>query len=200
VNSSSLADALFPTVRQRVLGVLYGHPDRSFYGNEVIALAHSGTGAVQRELKSLASVGLLEVRKVGHQVHYQANTLSPVFSELRAIVLKTSGLADVLREALSPVLAKIAAAFVFGSMARHEDTVNSDIDLVIVSATLAYGDIFLTLEKAEESLRRKINPTLYTPKELAKKLSKENAFVKRVLDSPKIWVIGDERDLHGKPT
>ena len=106
---SALANALFPKVRQRVLGVLFGTPDRSFYANEVIALAQSGTGAVQRELAGLSEAGLLTVRKQGNQKHYQANASAPVFVELRSLVLKTMGLADVLRAALAPLAAQIPA-------------------------------------------------------------------------------------------
>jgi predicted transcriptional regulator len=113
-----LADALFAKVQQRVLGVLFGNPGRSFYANEVIALAHSGTGAVQRELARLEAAGLVTAARVGKQKHYQANQASPVFQELRALVLKTSGLADVLREALAPASDRIRAAFVYGSIAK----------------------------------------------------------------------------------
>ena len=104
---TSTADALFPAVRQRVLAVLFGSPDRSFYANELIALARSGTGAVQRELASLLAAGLITVRDQGNQKHYQANAASPVFAELRGLVLKTVGLADVLRAALAPLAGQI---------------------------------------------------------------------------------------------
>src|SRR6058998_3432681 len=109
--SASLADALFAKVQQRVLGVLFGNPGRSFYANEVIGLARSGTGAVQRELARLEASGLVRVTRLGKQKHYQANTASPVFQELRSLVLKTVGLADVLRGALAPVAKSIHAAF-----------------------------------------------------------------------------------------
>src|SRR5437867_10399713 len=99
--SSGLADALFAKVQQRVLGVLFGNPRRSFYANEVIGLARSGTGAVQRELARLEASGLVTVTRVGKQKHYQANAGSPVFEELRALVLKTFALTDVLRTALA---------------------------------------------------------------------------------------------------
>ena len=119
----SLADALFPRVRQRVLALLYGNPERSFFLNEVVALAQSGTGAVQRELASLAQAGLLTVTAQGNQRHYQANVASPVFDELRGLVLKTSGLVDVLRAALAPISAHICAAFVYGSVAKQQDKI-----------------------------------------------------------------------------
>ena len=194
--SPSLADALFPKVRQRILAVLFGAPDRSFYANEVIALAASGTGAVQRELASLAESGLLTVSKQGNQKHYQANANTPVFTELRALVLKTMGLADVLRNALSPLAAQIDFAFVYGSVARQQDTAQSDVDVMIVSASLAYGEVFGALEDAAMSLGRKVNPTLYTPSDWDKRVAQDSAFVTRVVQQPKIWLIGSEEQIH----
>ncbi len=196
----SLADALFPKGRQRVLAVLFGNPGRSFYANEVIALAQSGTGAVQRELAALSEAGLLTVTKQGNQKHYQANADAPVFAELRGLVLKTMGLADVLRAALAPLGSQVDLAFVYGSVARQQDTAHSDIDVMIVSADLAYADVFGALESASATLGRQVNPTLYTPAELAKRISLDNAFVTRVLQQPKIWLIGTEKDIHAQST
>lgn len=195
--SSALADALFPRVRQRVLALLYGNPDRSFFGNEVVALAQSGTGAVQRELASLAEAGLLTVVSQGNQKHYQANTAAPVFEELRGLVLKTSGLVDVLRVTLAPLAASIDAAFVFGSVAKKQDTVHSDVDLLVVSDSLGYAEVFSALEAAGARLGRKLNPTLYTRAELAKRLKDRNAFALRVLAQDKLWVIGSQETLDG---
>ena len=197
--ASSLADALFPKVRQRVLAVLFGTPDRSFYANEVIALAQSGTGAVQRELAALSEAGLLTVSKQGNQKHFQANTAAPVFTELRGLILKTMGLADMLQAALIPLAPQIEAAFVYGSVANQQDTASSDIDLMIVSPSLGYADVFGALETAATTLGRKINPTLYTPLEIARRRERDNAFVTRVLQQPKIWLIGSEEQLHAQP-
>lgn len=194
---TSAADALFPAVRQRVLAVLFGSPDRSFYANELIALARSGTGAVQRELASLLAAGLVTVRDQGNQKHYQANAASPVFTELRGLVLKTVGLADVLRAALAPLEDQVAAAFVYGSVARQQDTAASDVDVLIVSDALGYAEVFGALESAAQTLGRTINPTLYTRAELARRRAQDNAFVTRVLDQPRIWLMGDEEVLRG---
>ena len=194
---TSAADALFPAVRQRVLAVLFGSPDRSFYANELIALARSGSGAVQRELASLLAAGLITVRDQGNQKHYQANAASPVFAELRGLVLKTVGLADVLRAALAPLGDQVAAAFVYGSVARQQDTAASDVDVLIVSDALGYAEVFGALEGAAQTLGRAINPTLYTRAELARRRAQDNAFVTRVLDQPRIWLMGDEEVLRG---
>jgi predicted nucleotidyltransferase len=190
-----LADVLFSKVQQRVLGVLFGNAGRSFYANELIARARSGTGAVQRELQRLEASGLVTVTRVGNQKHYQANPGSPVFEELRALILKTVGLTDVLRAALAPVSKDIRAAFVYGSIAKGQDTAASDIDLMVVSDRLTHADLFSVLEQATVQLGRKVAPMMYSSKELAKRVKQGNAFVTRVLAQPKLWLIGDERDL-----
>ena len=191
-----MASAMFSKVRQRVLGILFGNPHRSFYANEVIALAQLGTGAVQRELATLSESGLLTVKRQGNQKHYQANADAPVFAELRGLVLKTMGLADVLRSALAPLAPEIELAFVYGSVVKQRDTADSDIDVMIVSTGMGYADVFGALENATATLGRKVNPTLYTPAEMTKRISQDNAFVTRVLRQPKIWLIGNEEQLN----
>jgi predicted nucleotidyltransferase len=195
VAPTGVADALFTKVQQRVLAVLFGNPGRSFYANEVITLAGSGTGAVQRELMRLESAGLATVTRVGRQKHYQANAAAPVFEELRGLVLKTSGLAAVLQAALKPLAGRIAAAFVFGSVAKGSDTARSDIDLMVLSESLSYADLFATLESATQQLGRTVNPVVYSRKEFDKRMRLDNAYLKRVISQPKIWVIGNENDL-----
>ncbi|PUE24119.1 transcriptional regulator [Limnohabitans sp. JirII-29] len=196
--NDSLANALFPKVRQRVLSVLFSTPDRSFYANEVISLAQSGTGAVQRELANLAQAGLITVTKLGNQKHFQANAQSPLYAELRSLVLKTVGLADVLRNALAPMAAGIRSAFVYGSMANQQDTAKSDVDVLLVSQTLSYADVFAALESASQQLKRNINPTLYTPDEFAQRLDQDQAFITRVMNQPKIWLIGQLEQKNGQ--
>ena len=191
----SLADALFTKTQQRVLGVLFGHPERSFYASELIRDAGTGSGAAQRELARLEESGLIVARRIGHQKHYQANAASPLYSELRNIVLKTVGLAEPLRDALKPLSSAIRAAFVYGSVARATDQSTSDIDLMIISDSLTYGEVFGALERVTRAVGRKVNPTVYTAAEFSKRARTENAFVTRVLEQPKLWVIGSDDDL-----
>ena len=191
----SVADALFSGLQQRLLAVLFGQPDRSFYGNELLRLTGTGRGALQRELEKLVSADLVTVTPVGNQKHYQANAAAPIFAELRGIVMKTLGLADVLRTALNAVSDRIELAFVFGSVAKGTDTATSDIDLMVVTETLSYADLFEGLAAAEQVLGRKVNPTLYTSAALAEKVRTENSFVLRVLSQPKIFLIGAEDEL-----
>ena len=191
----SLADALFSTTQQRVLGLLFGQPDRSFYATELITLTGAGSGAVQRELARLEQSGLVAVRRLGTQKHYQANPESPLFAELCGIVRKTVGLAEPLREALMPLARGIAAAFVYGSVAKGADTASSDIDLMVVSDTLTYADVYAAVEPASAKLGRSVNPTVYSRRELYRRVKEGNAFVRRVLAQPKVWVLGGEDDL-----
>lgn len=190
-----VANALFTKVQQRVLAVLFGNPGRSFYANELIELAGSGTGAVQREVARLEAAGLVTVRRVGNQKHYQANAAAPVYEELRGLVLKTSGLVDVLRGALQPLAEQIESAFVYGSVAKQQDTAGSDIDLMVVSESLTYADLFAALEEAAGRLGRTVNPTVYSRKELDKRVRSDNAFIKRVWSQPRLQVIGEAHDL-----
>jgi predicted nucleotidyltransferase len=191
----SLADALFSTTQQRVLGLLFGQPERSFYATELIGLARAGSGAVQRELARLEQSGLVTVRRLGTQKHYQANPDSPLFGELTGIARKTVGLAEPLREALAPLAPQVIAAFVYGSVAKRRDTAASDIDLMVVSDSVTYAEVFGALEPLIARLGRTINPTVYSRRELAKRRKEDNAFVTRVLAQPKVWIIGTEDDL-----
>lgn len=195
VRPYSLADALFSKVQQRVLGVLFGNPDRSFFASEVIALAGTGTGAVQRELERLAATGLVTVKRMGRQKHYQANPATPVFAELRGLVAKTSGVGDVVRAGLLPLRDRIIAAFIYGSIAKSEYTSTSDVDLMVVSDELTYGEVFGVLEETAKQLSRKVNPTVYTRNGFQTRLKQENAFITRVMAQPRIWLIGDEYAL-----
>ncbi len=192
---TSLAGALFSNTQQRILGLLFGQPQRSFYANELISLTGSGSGAVQRELARLAQSGLVASRLVGRQKHYEANPNSPIFAELCGIASKTMGLAEPLRHALAPLAPRIRAAFVYGSVAKRQDTASSDIDLMLVSDDLSYPDVFGALEAVSQRLGREIKPTIYSRTELAQRIARGDGFVKRVLAQPRIWLIGSDDEL-----
>lgn len=192
---ASLANALFSGTRQQVLRILFGQPERSFYANEIINLAASGSGAVQRELVTLTESGLVTAERRGNQKHYQANPHSPIFAELRGIVQKTIGVAEPIRNALSAIAPQIDAAFVYGSIARKTDTASSDVDLMLVSDSISYGEAYAALEDVGQIIHRPINPTILTKAEFSRRLQAKEAFLTRVLAQPKIWIIGDEHAL-----
>lgn len=187
---TSLADALFTTTQQRVLSLLFGQPSRSFFASELIELTGSGSGAVQRELRRLASSGLVTVTRVGKQKHHQANPDSPVFEELRDLVIKTVAMYEPIRQALEPLAHRIALALMYGSIAKGTDTAASDIDLLVVSDQLMLEDIYLALAPVETKLQRRFAPTLYTTTEFRERKAAGTAFLTRVLADQHLVLIG----------
>lgn len=192
MNSTSPGNVLFTKTQQKVLGLLYARPDESFYLNEIVRLSGMGKGTISRELERMAVSGLLSISRIGNQNHYQANKACPVYHELLAIVRKTFGLADIIKAALAPYENQIDLAFIYGSIAKAEDNAKSDIDLLVVTETLAYSEVMELLDGAEDSLGRPINPTIYDIEQFSKKIKQDNAFIIRVLEQPKIWIKGDE--------
>lgn len=190
-----LADALFTRTQQGVLGYLFGQPDRSFFAAELIRAVGMGSGSVQRELARLEATGLALSSMVGNQKHYRANPDSPIFNELASLAQKTFGIAGPIRSALAKLAPRINAAFVFGSVAKRSDTAHSDIDVMIISDDVDYGDVFAALEPAAQKLGRPINPTLQSTQKWGDQLREENAFHVRVMKQPKIWLIGSEPDV-----
>lgn len=189
---SGLASGLFAPVQQRLLGLLFGQADRRFQSAELIRLVDSGTGAVVRQLGRLVEAGLVTISSEGNRKFYQANPASPIFAELKGIALKTTGLAEPLREALTPLSHSIESAFVFGSVASGSDRASSDIDLLVISDTLTYADVFTAVHPVEQQLGRTINPTVVSRQDWKRKCSSPDAFARRVADAPKIVLISGE--------
>jgi predicted nucleotidyltransferase len=189
---TSLADALFTATQQRVLALLFGQPDRSYFATELIGLARAGSGAVQRELKRLVESGLVTVSRVGTQKHYQANPASPVFDEIRSLINKTVALHEPIRGLLTPFKDRIMLAALYGSVAKHKDTAASDIDLLVVSDELTLEQLYTALAPAEDELARKINPSLYTSKEFEQRKKTGSGFLSRVLAGEHIVLMGEE--------
>ena len=190
--AATLAGALFSTTQQRVLGLLFGQPERSYFATELIGLAHAGSGAVQRELQRLAESGLVTVSQVGNQKHYQANRQSPVFEELHGIAVKALGPAEALRSALAPLASRVRAAWLYGSVAKGHDRASSDMDVMIVSDDVLLEDIYKILRPAENLLGRTVNPTLYSTAEFKRRLAAKSPFLTKVLSGKRILLIGDE--------
>ena len=190
LRGSALADALFTSTQQRVLALLFGQPNRSFFVTELIALVNSGRGAVQRELGRLAQSGLVTVTKVGNQKHCQANHDSPLYEELCSIITKTVGLQAPIRGALEALAPRVSMALIYGSIAKRADTATSDVDLLLVCDELTLEEVFNTLAPVEKLLDRSVNPTLYTPEEFAQRRKTKNPFLTRILNGPHILLVG----------
>lgn len=185
-----LSDALFTATQQRVLGLLYGKPDQSFYANEIARLTQAGKGGVMRELERLQRAGVLRMTRQGNQTHYQANPDCPIYAELLGIVRKTFGIADHLRNALLPLAGQLEWAFVYGSIAKGSAHAASDIDLMLIGEGLHYNEVVALLLPVEEQLGRTINPTLYTRADWQARRTEGNSFVLRVEAQEKIDILG----------
>jgi len=194
MNDNLLCSGLFGKTRQVVLALLYGRADSSFYTKQILDAVKIGRGTVQRELKNLTDTGIITREVQGRQVYYQANAQCPIFNELKSIVRKTFGVADVIRQSLATVENKILVAFIFGSVARSADDRKSDIDVMVVGR-ISFGDIVTLLSPAEEKLGREVNPVVYPVAEFKQKVKEDHYFVKTLLEGEKIFLIGDEGEL-----
>lgn len=191
MSSSAIGDALFTKTQQRVLGLLYGKPEQSYYLNEIVRLAAVGKGSVNRELDKLCAAGLLTVSRQGNQNHYQANANNPIFNELKAITQKTFGVVDIIKAALAPLLPRLNCAFIYGSVAQGTEHAGSDIDLMLVGDDMSYSEVMELLAPAEKQLGRTINPTLYTVAEFTDRKNSHQPFITRVIEQPKLWLMGE---------
>lgn len=190
----TLADVLFTNYRRRALGLLLLHPERHYHLREIARLTGTVPGTLTRELTRLAEAGLLTREKVGNQVHYAANRDCPVYEELASILRKTSGVVDVLAEALLPLADRIGLAFVFGSMASGKAGAGSDIDVMVIGAA-GFAEVVTALYPLQQTLGREINPKVYGAAEWAQLVAGQGAFVQDVLERPKLFIVGGEADL-----
>ena len=189
-----LLDALLPKTRQGILAALLGQPEKTWYVSELARRMGVPSSSLQRELQDLTTVGILKNHRQGRMAYYQANTDSPVFAELRGLILKTAGLVDVLAEALKPLVAKLRLVFVYGSIASGNEKSDSDIDLMVVGK-VAPAELAVPLRRARELLGRDITPTVYTPAEFDKKRNSKDTFLSQVLAKPRLLVIESQNDL-----
>lgn len=190
----NLGALLFGAYRRQILALLLMHPEQSFHVREIARITGKPAGTLYRELSALAEAGLLIRSPFGNQVHYRANPACPIYEELRGILRKTFGVADVLRDALDPVADRIDVAFVYGSVARGEERAASDVDVMIIGK-LKFSDAVLALSSAEETLRREVNPHVYSTREFGKKFADREPYLIRATEGPKIFLRGDDDDL-----
>ncbi len=185
-----LSSLLFGGYRGRVLGLLLLHPDQHYHVREIARLTATSAGTLHKELDKLAQAGLLVREKIGNQLRYGANRHCPVFEELASILRKTSGLADVVREALLPLDAQLDCALIFGSVARGEEHAGSDVDILLIG-DLSFGDAVRTLHPIQDQLQREINPVVMTRDAWRAKLSAGDGFACDIISKEKLFLKGD---------
>jgi uncharacterized protein len=193
-DSAFANQGLFGRTRAAVLAVLYGHADQSFYLRQLVRDLGAGHGALQRELQHLTDMGLILRTTQGNQVLYQANSQSPIFSEIKGLITKTVGIHDVIRSSLVSLGPEIRVAFVYGSVARQQERANSDVDLMVVGDA-PFGEVVSALGPAQRTLGREINPTVFAVREFRSKLASGNHFLRGVMKEKKLFVLGTENEL-----
>jgi predicted nucleotidyltransferase len=181
-------------LRAKVLGWLFSHPDERYFVRQLTALVKEDSTNVSRELARLEKTGILVKNTEGKQKYYQANRQSPIFNELHGLILKTVGVADIIKKALEPRIADIRLAFIFGSVAERAEDRFSDIDLLVVG-DITFGEVVDLILTAEGALNRELNPVVYTLAEFNKRLSENHYFIRDILSGDKIFVVGDENEL-----
>lgn len=186
---TTLAEALFTSTQQRLLGLLYVKPERSFYLKELLRLTGMGVATIKRELDRMVDAGILTRTRIGNQHHYQANPACPIHAELAAIARKTMGLADTLRKSLDPLADRITWAFIFGSMASGNENPGSDVDLMVVG-DMDLAKLSRAVYPAQEVIGREVNPKLYRPTEWQALVRSDDGFAREILDKPRIDLIG----------
>ncbi len=192
--TTGLAETLFSDYRRRILSHLLLRPDEHYHVREISRLTGVPAGSLHRELKLLADAGLLSRHSAGNQVRYQANRDCPIFQELAGIFRKTCGLSDIIRAALQPLSPVIKAAFIFGSVARGEEKATSDVDVCVIGK-VSFTDVVATLADMNQKLGREINPVVMPYDQFTAKLAAGEQLTARIMNEPKLFLIGDEHDL-----
>jgi uncharacterized protein len=192
--SNALSETLFSKNRRAVLGLLYGNPDQAFYLRQIVRATAGGHGAIQRELKILWEAGILRRTVRDKQVYFRANSECPVFEELKTLIVKTAGVADVLKAALASLDDRIQIALLYGSVAKARQKRDSDVDVLVVG-DVAFREVVAALSGAQLQLGREVNPTVYATDEFQSKLAAGHHFLTSVLKTEKVFLIGNEREL-----
>lgn len=194
VLSSIEPPSLFGKTRQTLLSILYGRPDEEPLQEKLIELAGLGRGTVQRELEFLTRAGVVRRTVRGRQVYFQANPDCPIYAELHGLVVKTTGVADALRAALAPLAARIRVAFIYGSIAKGSERRASDVDVMVIG-DVSFEDASEALARVQTTIGREVNPSVYAPADFRAKLAARHHFLRTVVRSERIFLIGDQHEL-----
>ena len=191
--TEKIASTLFGKTRQAVLTRLFEAPAQTFYLRELGRLTGISSGALKHELDALVGADLITRIEDGNRVNYHANQASPVFEELRSLILKTSGIPVLVRQALVPLRDQIDQAFIYGSLAKGENQSRSDVDLMVVGR-VAFADLILALEPVERRIQREISSRLYGRAEFDERLATGDRFLVGVLQGPRVPIVGELRE------
>ena len=189
---SILAEILSSRVKAEIFRLLFGLSAKELHLRELERQSGLAVGTVRQELQRLVRLELVVGRRDSNRVYYRANQEHSLYPEIHSLVLKTAGLVDVLREALGQE--EIQVAFVFGSVARAEERAQSDVDLMVIGP-IGLRQLSRRLSTVSTQLGRVVNPHIMTAEEFRRRKAKRDHFLTRVLESPRMFVIGGKDDL-----
>jgi predicted nucleotidyltransferase len=194
MRKKDLLDALFPRTRRAILTATLMDPAREWYLSDLARHIGVSPSSLQRELAGLVDAQILRRRVDGNRVYYRAEVDNPIFGDLRGLVLRTAGLTDVLAESLAGLRSRLAVAFVYGSVARGDESASSDVDLMVIGG-VGLSELAPALKDAEARLLRPVNPAVYRAAEVVEKLRAGHHFLGTVLGGAKLFIVGGEEDL-----
>lgn len=195
IQKDPILEALFTSqARVEILKLLFLISSNRHYLREIATLTKQPVRAVQRELARLEAAGLVQSWTEGNRKYFQADRDLSVFPEIRALLMKTAGMKELVQQHLLEAVDSIQIAFLFGSYASGKETPFSDIDLMVIGE-MTSRSLANVLAPAREILGREINPVILDIRELQQKFVDNDPFIQSVLREPKIFLIGDEDEL-----
>lgn len=189
---SILSEILSSITRAEIFRLLFGLVDQELHIREIKRRTGLNDSTIRQELSKLTRFDLVKSRKDSNRIYYKANRANPLFTDLQRLVFKTTGLADILKNALQDK--KIKVVFIFGSIAEGKERAESDVDLFIIGEE-SLRKITGYLSGVSEIIGREINPHVMTQKEFQKRDQTRDHFITNIINSPKLFIIGTEYDL-----
>jgi predicted nucleotidyltransferase len=187
-----LAELLSSRARAEIFRLLFSGTGEELHVREIERRSGLNDSTLRQELRKLTRLDVVRSRRDSNRVYYRAKTENPLYPEIRNLVLKTSGLADILKSALADK--RIRVAFVFGSVARGEEKAGSDVDLMVIGQ-LGLRDLSGLLSGVEEKIGREVNPYVLQEAEFRKRVRTKEHFVSQVMESSKLFIIGSQHEL-----
>jgi len=188
----TLSDILSSRVRAEIFRLLFGLDEKELHLREMERQAGLSLGTVRQDLQKLVKLDLVTTRRDGNRLYYRANTQHPLYPEIRRLVLKTAGLVEIFKGVLDRE--GVEVAFVFGSLARNKEKAASDVDLMVIGA-VGLRTLSSWLSGVSEQVGREVNPHIMTVEEFDRRKATGDHFLSNVLESPKLFIIGNENDL-----
>jgi len=189
---STLADILSSRVRAEIFRLLFGLNEKELHLREMERQVALSLGTIRQDLQKLVKLDLVKTRRDGNRLYYRANTEHPLYPEVRNLVLKTAGLVEIFKSFLDRE--GVVVAFIFGSMASSKERAESDVDLMVIG-TVGLRTLSSWLSGVSEQIGREINPHTLSVEKFRRRKQEGNHFLNNVLESPKLFIIGNANDL-----